>query len=80
MMGRMLHVLQDLTQFVSRISDLVKHTVQQLACLYSMEGWVGITSVCIVPFTMLNFMLQNIACYQLAWNSPTGKNMVKVVT
>ena len=38
MMGRMLHVLQDLTQFVSRISDLVKHTVQQLASLYSPEG------------------------------------------
>lgn len=40
MMGRMLHVLQDLTQFVSRITDLVRHTVQQLASLYSTEGYV----------------------------------------
>ena len=45
MMGRMLHILQDLTQFVSHITDLVKHTVQQLASLYSPEGWVRIMNV-----------------------------------
>ena len=48
MMGRMLHVLQDLTQFVTRISDLVKHAVQQLASLYSPEGYVGVVmNVCV---------------------------------
>ncbi len=38
MMGRMLSLLQDLTLFVNRISELVKSTLQQLASLYSTEG------------------------------------------
>ena len=81
MMGRMLHVLQDLTQFVSRISDLVKHTVQQLASLYSPEGCVTIASVCLwdVHFTVLNFVLQDVACYQLPRNSFASKYVVMIV-
>jgi hypothetical protein len=77
MMGRMLHVLQDLTQFVSRISDLVKHTVQQLASLYSPEGcvilgWYG----CTFWYNVELFALQDIACDQLPWNSPAGNCVV----
>ena len=80
MMGRMLHVLQDLTQFVSRISDLVRHTVQQLASLYSPEGWVTIESVFMdVYITVLNFVLQDVACYQLPRNSFASEYVVMVV-
>ena len=38
MMGRMISLLQDLTLFVNRISELVKNMIQQAASLYSSEG------------------------------------------
>ena len=39
---------QDLTMFVNRISELVKHMVQQMGSLYSTEGWVDSPST---PYT-----------------------------
>ena len=38
---------QDLTMFVNRISELVKHTLQQLASLHSPQAYVGTYVACV---------------------------------
>ncbi|CAI8002431.1 WASH complex subunit 4 [Geodia barretti] len=42
MMGRMLQLLQDLTMFVNRISELVKSILQQLASLHSTQATLNV--------------------------------------
>ena len=57
--------------FVNRISELVKHTLQQLASLHSPEAYVNAVMTITVYSSLL--LLQDFECDECKWNPFNSK-------